>query len=72
MRDEISRYIQKSDLSILCRLEEGFVGRIRIGENPENDLGSDIIEKLLDEVETADYSRLKEIHTILKSQGLIK
>ena len=33
---------------------------------------NDIIEKLLDEVETADYSRLKEIHTILKSQGLIK
>lgn len=41
-------------------------------EQLEMDLGSDAIETLLDETESMDYTKLKEVYTHLKSQKLVK
>ncbi len=38
----------------------------------EMDLGSDAIETLLDEAESMDYTKLKEVYSHLKTQKLVK
>ena len=38
----------------------------------ERDLGSDAIETLLDETQSMDYTKLKEVYEHLKSQRLVK
>jgi hypothetical protein len=38
----------------------------------EMNLGSDAIETLLDETQSMDYTKLKEVYEHLKSQRLVK
>lgn len=72
MRNEISKYIDSADLRILSSLGYLFLQKEWDVENLEEDLGSDAIETLLDEIETADYERLNHIYSVLKAQNLLK
>ena len=72
MKRELGKFIDDADLDIIIRMEHAMTGRIREYETVQEDLGSDVIEKLLDTVEHADYESLKAIHAALKFEGLIK
>ena len=72
MRSEISNYIEISDLRILKNLGYNILGREWGIETLEEDLGSSAIESLLEGVKNIEYSKLKRVYTVLKSNGAIK
>jgi len=72
MRDSLNEFISSADLNILCGL-----GYLMLDKNwkegeLEMDLGSDAIETLLDETQSMDYTKLKDVYTHLKTQKLVK
>jgi len=71
-KNEVSKYIPTADARILSQLGYLMLNKEIPKESIEENMGSDVIEALLDEIEFASYDRLKEIHTALKTQGLIK
>ena len=72
MRDTLNEFITSADLNILCGLGYLMLDKNWKSEQLEMDLGSDAIETLLDETESMDYTKLKEVYTHLKSQKLVK
>ena len=72
IQEEVKKYIPGADYRILSQLGYLMLNKEIPTSEIETDLGSGIIESLLDEIEYASYDRLKEIHGALKSQGLIK
>lgn len=72
MRDSLNEFITSADLNILCGLGYLMLDKNWKSEQLEMDLGSDAIETLLDETESMDYTKLKEVYTHLKSQKLVK
>ena len=72
MRDSLNEFISSADLNILCGLGYLMLDKNWKSEQLEMDLGSDAIETLLDETESMDYTKLKEVYTHLKSQKLVK
>ena len=72
LRDSLNEFITSADLNILCGLGYLMLDKNWKSEQLEMDLGSDAIETLLDETESMDYTKLKEVYTHLKSQKLVK
>jgi hypothetical protein len=72
IKAEMARYISTADARILSQLGYVLLDREISEDSIQDDLGSEVIESLLDEIESAGYERLKEIHTALKEQGIIK
>jgi len=72
IKGELQKYIPEADYKILSQLGYLMLGRDLHEEEVQSTLGSDVIESLLEEIEYASYDRLKEIHSALKSQGIIK
>jgi hypothetical protein len=72
MKRELGKFIDSADLDVIVRMEHAMTGRHREQETVQEDLGSEVIEKLLDAVEHADYESLKAIHAALKFEGLMK
>lgn len=72
MRDSLNEFISSADLNILCGLGYLMLDKNWKSEQLEMDLGSDAIETLLDETESMDYTKLKEVYTHLKTQKLVK
>lgn len=72
MRDSLNEFITSADLNILCGLGYLMLDKNWKSEQLEMDLGSDAIETLLDETESMDYTKLKEVYEHLKSQRLLK
>ena len=71
MRDSLNEFISSADLNILCGLGYVMLNKDWREHELEMDLGSNAIETLLDETESMDYIKLKEVYTHLKSQKLI-
>lgn len=71
MRDSLNEFISSADLNILCGLGYAMLNKNWKESELEMDLGSNAIETLLDETESMDYIKLKEVYTHLKSQKLI-
>ena len=72
MRDSLNEFITSADLNILCGLGYLMLDKNWKSEQLEMDLGSDAIETLLDETQSMDYTKLKEVYEHLKSQRLVK
>lgn len=72
IKDELSEYITEADYKIISQLGYNLLEKEWNPEELKENLGTDAIEALLDEVENADYDRLVQIHTALKKQGFIK
>jgi hypothetical protein len=72
MRTILKEFISSADIEILCGLGYFMLEKSWTEEKLEQDLGSEAIEILLDEAESIDYIKLKEIYGILKGQKLIK
>lgn len=72
MRDSLNEFISSADLNILCGLGYLMLDKNWKSEQLEMDLGSDAIETLLDETQSMDYEKLKEVYTHLKTQKLVK
>jgi len=72
MRDSLNEFISSADLNILCGLGYLMLDKNWKESELEMDLGSDAIETLLDETESMDYTKLKEVYTHLKTQKLVK
>lgn len=72
IKGELQKYIPEADYQILSQLGYLMLGREMSEEDVQSTLGSDTIESLLEEIEYASYDRLKEIHSALKTQGIIK
>jgi hypothetical protein len=72
MRDSLNEFISSADLNILCGLGYLMLDKNWKESELEMDLGSDAIETLLDETQSMDYTKLKEVYTHLKSQKLVK
>jgi hypothetical protein len=72
MRDSLNEFISSADLNILCGLGYLMLDKNWKESELEMDLGSDAIETLLDEAESMDYTKLKEVYTHLKTQKLVK
>ena len=72
MRDSLNEFITSADLNILCGLGYLMLDKNWKSEQLEMDLGSDAIETLLDETQSMDYEKLKEVYTHLKTQKLVK
>ncbi len=72
MKNELSKYIDNADIKTLSSLGYFILEKDWTPKELEKDLGSNAIERLLDEIETAEYSRLKEIYSVLKAQNLLK
>jgi hypothetical protein len=72
MRDSLNEFISSADLNILCGLGYLMLDKNWKESELEMDLGSDAIETLLDETQSMDYTKLKDVYTHLKTQKLIK
>ena len=72
MRDSLNEFISSADLNILCGLGYLMLDKNWKSEQLEMDLGSDAIETLLDETQSMDYEKLKEVYAHLKTQKLVK
>lgn len=72
MRDSLNEFISSADLNILCGLGYVMLDKNWKESELEMDLGSDAIETLLDETQSMDYTKLKEVYTHLKSQKLVR
>lgn len=72
LKKELSKYIPEADYSILSRLGYFMLNKETSEEDLEMDMGSSIIESLLDEIENSDYEKVKTLHGLLKSQGVLK
>ena len=72
MRDSLHEFISSADLNILCGLGYMMLDKNWGEDELERDLGSDAIETLLDETQSMDYTKLKEVYEHLKSQRLVK
>jgi hypothetical protein len=72
MRDSLNEFISSADFNILCGLGYLMLDKNWKESELEMDLGSDAIETLLDETESMDYTKLKEVYTHLKTQKLVK
>ena len=72
MKNELSKYIDAADIKTLSSLGYFILENEWEPKELEKDLGSGAIERLLDEIETAEYPRLKEIYSVLKAQNLLK
>lgn len=72
MRDSLNEFISSADVDVLCGLGYLMLDKNWKSEQLEMDLGSDAIETLLDETESMDYTKLKEVYTHLKTQKLVK
>ena len=72
MRDSLNEFITSADLNILCGLGYLMLDKYWKESELEMDLGSDAIETLLDETQSMDYEKLKEVYTHLKTQKLVK
>ncbi len=72
MRDSLNEFISSADLNILCGLGYLMLDKNWKESELEMDLGSDAIETLLDEAESMDYTKLKEVYIHLKTQKLVK
>lgn len=72
MRDSLHEFISSADLNILCGLGYMMLDKNWKEDELERDLGSDAIETLLDETQSMDYTKLKEVYEHLKSQRLVK
>jgi len=72
MRDSLNEFISSADLNILCGLGYLMLDKNWKESELEMDLGSDAIETLLDETESMDYTKLKDVYTHLKTQKLVK
>jgi hypothetical protein len=72
MRDSLNEFISSADLSVLCGLGYLMLDKDWKESVLEMDLGSDAIETLLDETQSMDYTKLKEVYEHLKSQRLVK
>ena len=72
MRDSLNEFISSADLNILCGLGYLMLDKNWKESELEMDLGSDAIETLLDETQSMDYTKLKDVYTHLKSQKLVK
>ena len=72
MRDSLNEFITSADLNILCGLGYLMLDKNWKSEQLEMDLGSDAIETLLDETQSMDYEKLKEVYAHLKTQKLVK
>jgi hypothetical protein len=72
MRDSLQEFISSADLNILCGLGYVMLDKNWKESDLEMDLGSDAIETLLDETQSMDYTKLKEVYEHLKSQRLVK
>jgi len=72
MRDSLNEFISSADLNILCGLGYLMLDKNWKESELEMDLGSDAIETLLDETQSMDYTKLKDVYTHLKTQKLVK
>ena len=72
MRDSLHEFISSADLNVLCGLGHMMLDKNWREDELERDLGSDAIETLLDETQSMDYTKLKEVYEHLKSQRLVK
>jgi len=72
IKAEMAKYIPPADSRVLSQLGYVLLDREISEDSIHDDIGSGVIESLLDEIEFASYERLKEIHTALKEQGIIK
>lgn len=72
MRDSLNEFISSADFNILCGLGYLMLDKNWKESELEMDLGSDAIETLLDETQSMDYTKLKDVYTHLKSQKLVK
>jgi hypothetical protein len=72
MRDSLNEFISSADLSVLCGLGYLMLDKDWKESVLEMNLGSDAIETLLDETQSMDYTKLKEVYEHLKSQRLVK
>ena len=72
MRDSLNEFMSSADVDVLCGLGYLMLDKNWKSEQLEMDLGSDAIETLLDETESMDYTKLKEVYTHLKTQKLVK
>lgn len=72
MRDSLNEFISSADFNILCGLGYLMLDKNWKESELEMDLGSDAIETLLDETQSMDYTKLKEVYTHLKTQKLVK
>ena len=72
MRDSLNEFISSADLNVLCGLGYLMLDKYWKESELEMDLGSDAIETLLDETQSMDYEKLKEVYTHLKTQKLVK
>lgn len=72
MRDALSSLIEDADAPVLKALGVLMLDRHWSIQDLEQDLGSEAIESLLDETLHMDYTKLEEIHTFVRSQGVFK
>ena len=72
MRDSLNEFISSADFNILCGLGYLMLDKNWKESELEMDLGSDAIETLLDETQSMDYTKLKDVYTHLKTQKLVK
>lgn len=72
MRDSLNEFISSADLNVLCGLGYLMLDKNWKESELEMDLGSDAIETLLDETQSMDYTKLKDVYTHLKTQKLVK
>jgi hypothetical protein len=72
MRDSLNEFISSADMNVLCGLGYVMMDKHWRESELEMDLGSDAIETLLDETQSMDYIKLKEVYSHLKTQKLVK
>jgi hypothetical protein len=71
MRGELSNYVCGADLRELQRIELVLTGRDR-RLHVHDDLGSDLMEKILDEIENTGHDKLSRLYLSLKASGNLK
>lgn len=71
LRKNLSRLVEDSEVEDLKALGFMMLNKEWSDEEIENDLGSNAIETLLDEIENADHTKIVSVVKTLRDQGAI-
>lgn len=71
MRTELSQLVESSSCEDLSTLGAMILDKHWEPEDLEHDLGSAVMEALLDEIENADHQKISAIHSRLKEEEVL-
>jgi len=71
MRKKICEFIASSDCDALSTLSFIIQGKHRRKEEIENDLGSSVIESLINEIENSDHHKVLNVYEQLKEAEVL-